>query len=162
MLRQDKSAVRWPMRANTKSPSSQATPWEPRRNACASSSAPRSRDPPPRLSGSRASATKPPVRIVDKHGADQQSCNSRRRELNRPTSRMNGRQHADADPVDDGMDRAEHEIGRRAVPGAHLDLHRAHADGGRSRAARVTRNRPAPISPKPATTARTAPSPGQR
>ena len=33
------------------------------------------------------------------------------------------------------MHRAEHEIGRRAVPGAHLDIHHPHADRGRGRAA---------------------------
>ena len=45
------------------------------------------------------------------------------------------RQHADADPVDHGADRPEHEIARRAVPGAQLEIHGAHADRGRGRAA---------------------------
>ena len=40
----------------------------------------------------------------------------------------------DRDPVQNRMRGAEHEIGGRAVPGSHLDIHNAHPDGRRSRA----------------------------
>ena len=73
------------------------------------------------------------------------SCSSRRRSLKKPTSRMNGVSTDTVIQNSDGVHGAEHEIGGRAVPGAHFEIHDPHADGGRSRAAEgdaVIENRP--------------------
>src|ERR1700728_2487797 len=69
-----------------------------------------------------------PGGVVDDDGADQHVVQEPLARVEKADQEDERREHADADPVDDRMHGAEHEIGRRAVPGAHFDLHEAHAE----------------------------------
>ena len=83
----------------------------------------------------RAARCAPPGVVVDHDGADQDVVQQPPALVEEADQQDQRRQHRDGDPEHDRMHRAEHEIGRRAVPGAHLDIHHPHADGGRARAA---------------------------
>ena len=81
---------------------------------------------PQRLACARSAAAR--VALLISTVPTSMSCSSRRRALKKPTSRIKGVSTLTLIQIDDGVDRAEHEISRRAVPGAHFDFHGAHAD----------------------------------
>ena len=76
-----------------------------------------------------------PRGIVDDDGAHQHVVQQPPAVVEEGDQQDERREERDGDPVDDRVHRAEHEIGGRAVPGAHLQIHDPHPDGGRGRAA---------------------------